>query len=200
MEDDLDVVSHAFGFRIPHRVDTQDLDLNSGSGSGSGLDPDHKIVLRDFFKEMKTYMQVNNLTDDEFMKNLCDDVYISYRTFGTRYGEMFTLARQSSQGAQRGYNVSQTPDMDRDYRSYSPSVSPRNLRPPRLVRNNTVSMRGRSFDFPDTDSDADTNVERYKSDSDSDDILHDISCSPRTPYRTPQATQVMNSISGNEYD
>ena len=59
-------------------------------------------------EEMKQYMILNDM-DNKFIKNLCDDIYISYRTFSTKYGAMYTMARQSSQGTQRCYTVSQTP-------------------------------------------------------------------------------------------
>lgn len=69
--------------------------------------------LRTFIVEMKNFMLENNLYEDNFMKNLCDDIYICYRTFGTIYGDMYVSSRQRSQGAQRCYTVSHTPeDMD----------------------------------------------------------------------------------------
>jgi hypothetical protein len=69
-----------------------------------------KQKLRSFIEELKKYMEDNNLKHDKFLKNLCDDIYISYRTIGTKYGSMYTAARQTSQGTQRCYTVSQTPD------------------------------------------------------------------------------------------
>ena len=68
-----------------------------------------KQCLRTFMKEMKKYMKDNNLTEDKFMKNLCDDIFICYRTFNTKFGNMYVNARQSSQGSQRYYAVRETP-------------------------------------------------------------------------------------------
>jgi len=68
-----------------------------------------KNKLKEFITEMKTYISENNLEDDCFFKNLCDDIYISYRTMGSKYGKMYTSARHSSQGGQRCYNVTQPP-------------------------------------------------------------------------------------------
>jgi hypothetical protein len=68
-----------------------------------------KQGLQTFMKEMKKYMKDNNLTQDKFMKNLCDDIFICYRTFNTKFGNMYVNARQSSQGSQRYYAVRETP-------------------------------------------------------------------------------------------
>lgn len=193
-------------------------------------DTAYKNTLREFLEEMKQYMRSNDLNDDCFMVNLCDDIYICHRTFGTRYGTMFTSARQASQGSQRGYTVSNTPDAypDADSHPRTPnlrintrtrnmngtrngngiyddqySASPRRIRPPRLIRNNSVNYRGRSFDINDSfsdneDSDADTVVEEYKLEN-PDEIVHDLSGFPRTPYLTPQASQVMRAINGSVF-
>jgi len=68
-----------------------------------------KTEMKNFMDEMKKYMSDNNLNNDGFMKNLCDDIYISYRTFDTKFGAMYNASRQSSQGSQRIYTVSHTP-------------------------------------------------------------------------------------------
>lgn len=68
-----------------------------------------KQCLQTFMKEMKKYMKDNNLSQDKFMKNLCDDIFICYRTFNTKFGNMYVNARQSSQGSQRYYAVRETP-------------------------------------------------------------------------------------------
>jgi hypothetical protein len=69
-----------------------------------------KKKLKVFYKELKKYMNENKLKEDKFMKNLCDDIYICYKTFGTKYGAMYNTARQTSQGAQRFYSATQTPE------------------------------------------------------------------------------------------
>jgi hypothetical protein len=63
------------------------------------------------FEELKKYMTDNSLTHDILMKNLCDDIYICHRTFGTKFGYMFCVARESSQGQQRSYTQTQIPDI-----------------------------------------------------------------------------------------
>jgi hypothetical protein len=74
-----------------------------------------KAKLREFITEIKNYINNNHLTNDKFLKNLCDDIYISYKTMGSKYGKMYTCARQTSQGTQRCYNVTETPNMRSDH-------------------------------------------------------------------------------------
>lgn len=84
---------------------------------------------RDYEKELKTKMNVllnkmkdyntkntENIEDKKFMKMLCDDIYICLQTFDTRYGAMFSCARQTSQGAQRSYSATYTPEIRRNNR------------------------------------------------------------------------------------
>ena len=65
-----------------------------------------KLKLANFLEEIKKYMSDNHLEDDRVLKNLCDDIYICFRTFGTKFGTMFCTARQTSQGTQRQYTAS----------------------------------------------------------------------------------------------
>lgn len=77
---------------------------------------DEKKTLNDklvaFMNEMKHYMINNQIMDDKFMKNLCDDIYICHRTFDTTYGNMFCTSRRTSQGSQRQYTVSHIHDLN----------------------------------------------------------------------------------------
>jgi hypothetical protein len=65
-----------------------------------------KEELKAFMSELKEYMKP---ASDPLLKNLCDDIAIVYRTIGTRYGKMYSCSRQTSQGNERLYNVSDTP-------------------------------------------------------------------------------------------
>lgn len=76
-----------------------------------------KNKLAKFMEEMKKYMADNHLEDDTFLKNLCDDIYICWRTFGTTSGTMFCVARQTSQGQQRQYTVSSIGTIDDEERN-----------------------------------------------------------------------------------
>ena len=72
-----------------------------------------KKELNAFMSELKKYMKEAELVNDPLLKNLCDDIAIVYRTIGTRYGQMYSSSRQTSQGNERLYNVSDTPRRER---------------------------------------------------------------------------------------
>lgn len=145
---------------------------------------DKRIIkenLRAFLQEMKQFMEENNLNDDKFMKNLCDDIYISYKTFGTHFGYMYNNARQTSQGMQRCYTVSHTPEIEPETNNlYCPSH-------PRLQRYNNII----------SDTQATTPI-----DDDQLYINHTMSNFNDTPYLTQTATQIIRDISctSNIYD
>ena len=67
-----------------------------------------------FMEELKTYMKVNELEDDEFMKNLCDDIFICTKGFTSSKGEMYISTRALSQGRERAYNVRNLTELDSD--------------------------------------------------------------------------------------
>ena len=154
---------------------------------------DEQKLIRDalhaFIDEMKTFMTANNLTHDSFMKNLCDDIYICYRTFTTKYASMYVAARQSSQGAQRCYTVNHTPQDDAVEQAYRtpPKLNRKGHgmfpQPPALTRSNP---RGASMlTFPDLENVFD------------DDIIHTVSSfdDTRSPYRTPGTVTLMRALS-----
>jgi uncharacterized protein YegL len=76
----------------------------------------YKSKMQELFDEMRKYMAgVNDNKDKIFIKMLCDDIHISQKTFGTKYGNMCITSRQTSQGTQRIYTVNTTPyDYDSD--------------------------------------------------------------------------------------
>lgn len=127
-----------------------------------------KLKLSNFLEEIKKYMTDNHLENDKILKNLCDDIYICFRTFGTKLGNMYCKARQTSQGTQRLYTVSSLGFTDEN----------NNL----TIRRNTLQRRTNSIDI--------TNL------SDNSQLPeHTISDFGDTPYLTPQATLLMKEIS-----
>lgn len=62
-----------------------------------------KKQITDFFKSMLDYIEANKLKEDEFLKMLCDDIYIAIKSFDMKNGLMFTAARHTSQGRQQSY-------------------------------------------------------------------------------------------------
>ena len=144
-----------------------------------------KTELKNFMDEMKKYMTDNNLNNDGFMKNLCDDIYISYRTFDTKFGAMYNASRQSSQGTQRVYTVSHTPDeIPRGYKG---------LNRPKLTRQTnapTVNLWGSTPSVSPFDNLSENGLEISV-----DDMAHVVSNFEDSPYITPTSTQVMREIS-----
>lgn len=151
-----------------------------------------KKKLIEFMNEMKKYMAENNLMDDKFMKNLCDDVFICFRTFDTKYADMYCTARQTSQGSQRQYTVSNTDDL---YEENSQNI----LQTPMLTR--TRAIRGRHISQRQIMFDINNNFQDDDNLPLPQPILrHEVSNFADTPYLTPQATQLMHFVSANNID
>ena len=65
-------------------------------------------------KYLKCYMKTHYLEHDKFHQTLYDDLYISYKTFATLKGAMYSGARQHSQGRQTSYIISTPQHEDED--------------------------------------------------------------------------------------
>jgi hypothetical protein len=134
-----------------------------------------KLELASLMQEMKKYMHDNNLQDDKILKNLCDDIYICFRTFGTRFETMYCSARQTSQGTQRQYTASSINDDLYDneiFQRQTPGI-------PILQRGtNAVHFEDDDFELPI--------------------IQHTLTDFDQTPYLTQHATQIMREISRND--
>ncbi len=90
-----------------------------------------KNEMKLFMKYLKCYMKANYLEHDKFHQTLYEDLYISYKTFATLKGAMYSGARQHSQGRQTSYIIS-TPQENQNQthlnlpgsQSRSPSPTP----------------------------------------------------------------------------
>ena len=175
-----------------------------------------KQKLSDFLDEMKKYMEENDQQENRFIKNLCDDIYICYRTFGTRYGAMYCAARQLSQGTQRQYTVS-APQNENNSNYFDSNTQdlfaiPQTPTRPNLKRSVTVNLNDTSnlFDLNGRTNHHNHHNQGYNEYNDYDDdddsifskstvidrmLQHDISDFTSSPYLTPQATQVMRFLS-----
>jgi uncharacterized protein YegL len=127
-----------------------------------------KNDLREFFNELKKYIEDNQLTDDVLLKNLCDDVYICHRTFGKISGDMFCTSRIHSQGLHRAYTATHVPEDDYPERGS-------------LRRQNAI---GGNLQYEDE--------EDYE---EVDKLEHQISGCTQTPYRNESVFNVMRSLS-----
>ena len=140
-----------------------------------------RIKMTEFMEEIKKYMQENDLTDNKILKNLCDDIYVCYRTFGTKFGIMYSTARQTSQGTQRVYTASHVaPDTTEDlYDNTNTTLRRLNARIGRPV------LQRQTNAYNDNESNIQLPI-----------LQHELSDFADTPYLTPQATQIMREISG----
>ena len=127
-----------------------------------------KQTMVDYLTELKKYMNDNNLSDDLFYKNLCDDIYIAIQTFNTQYGEMYVKARLTSQGTQRAYNVTNIPEREVQYC--------------RGIRRQNALCHNLDNQY---DEDNDITLE------------HNVSSSVKSPYRSSSQTGVMRAVSNN---
>lgn len=172
-------IKYEFDFRV-----FEDSDYHSIEENKKNL----KLKLSNLIEEIKKYMSDNNILDNKMLKNLCDDIYICYRTLGTKIGSMFCTARQTSQGTQRQYTASYTIDTTEQIFRSTRRQFARGLHVPSIIR--TTNMNDTNDD-DDTDDDTDGLPILY----------HEISDHNDAPYLTPQATQVMREISkDHNYD
>lgn len=68
-----------------------------------------KDKLKAFHKIITEYIQTNNISNS-ILDMCCDDVYIAYKTLGTQVGNMYTCARQTSNGREQTYMCSEIPE------------------------------------------------------------------------------------------
>jgi len=126
-----------------------------------------KIELKTIFRKMRRYMRLNNLMEDPFMKLLCDDISVTYKTMDTQHGTMFAMARHSSQGRQQTYNTSSshsTDDNDFSKSIHKPNSNQHknvtfqnysNIKIPTLKRLNSSIGIGKPLGFTMPSSDTD---------------------------------------------
>ena len=165
-----------------------ELDYSSKMKNIGDEERELKQKLRVFFEEIKKYILDNNLNEDKILKNLCDDIYITYRTLGTRYGAMYTCARQTSQGNQRSYTVSNTPEDNNDLDIYG-------FTPINFATRSGVPLRQTSgFHYlASLDEGNDDDITLHLP----DDLQHNVSSFDDAPYLTPTATRLMRDVSSS---
>jgi uncharacterized protein YegL len=165
-----------------------------------------KQTVATLFRKMHRFMRLNDLLGDAMMCQLCDDLCIVYRTVGTRHGQMFSVARASSQGRQNSNttSMSQVPDsFDTVVPTYQDSQEPMtprsNARPP-LLRVNTAAITplmnpvDEADDFETVFPDIDGEFER-------NDYIenHMPSENPISCFATPTALHTIRSLTATQY-
>jgi hypothetical protein len=171
--------------------------------------------LKSFYTMMRKYVQDNQLKTDPFMNVLLDDIYIAYKTFGTVHAQMYSAARQSSQGRQQTYNVTNVDELVDAANFATPTRRTPYNQPPVLQRSMTIV---RNYDDDDDDND-NNNVgnnmtpiktpkhiriapfpQLFRDDEDSQILDHIMSSCTSTPYSIPGALKLMRALTGTNDD
>jgi hypothetical protein len=177
-----------------------------------------KKELCDLFNEIKLYMTTNLLSEDNFYKRLLDDLYITHLTLGTKYGNMYTCARQTSQGEQRVYSATDTPrapkdDEDNFVSCFNAPSRTRCVNGGGFSRSASVPEEDYNIEYDDDEpSSPRKQIHSRQTYSLSDDIDlgsdddEDMDCHnvtddcELTPYSNFNTTTTMRSVSNRNYD
>jgi hypothetical protein len=126
-----DLTKYAFRQKVQELLyDAKNQDINDNAFI-------FKKELKEVYRVIRKYMRINNLKDDGLLKMLCDDIAITYRTYGMDCGRMYAVSRLISQGKQRTYNTSSL-NVSNKNNNVMDLGSPRPLRRPRLARTITA--------------------------------------------------------------
>jgi hypothetical protein len=162
-----------------------------------------KEELREFHKIMISYMKDTHLDNDPILKMCCDDIYIAFMTAGTVVGEMFTCARQTSNGQQHTYMCSQIQTIDLVISPLQRQVADHRIQRQCTVTpqfdydNTTLSPLFKPIDFDD-EGEAEAEGEAEGEADDADDIHNYVlSQSVISPFLTSRVVSLMRDISGN---
>lgn len=105
-----DEFSHTFENKQPKdlskyifRQKTMEL-LNEAVKERTDSFTDIKKRLNKLFTDIRMYMSEHE-SNDTFMQTLCDDIYICYKTLGTKHGRMYSISRNTSQREQSYYRA-----------------------------------------------------------------------------------------------
>jgi hypothetical protein len=82
-----------------------DLDPTEDKDPTKDVKKDLKEELKTFLNFLLDYITLHNKKTDLFMRTLCDDMYIAFKTFDSAKAAMFVNSRQMSQGRQQTYSV-----------------------------------------------------------------------------------------------
>ena len=140
-----------------------------------------KQQIRSFFNVLKTYMKDNDCLEEPLLKTLLDDLYVTYKTMGTRNFELYGSARQRSQGRQ---NVCTATQLDEDFMQNASHFTPTNvftMTPMRPRRQSTLSR------IPGP-----LNLHIVSPDEMGEHILSQT----QTNYASPSVTRLMREMSG----
>lgn len=150
-----------------------------------------KEKMKEFHKTMINYMKDKNIENNPMMKMLCDDIYIAYKTTGTKLGTMYTCARQTSNGRQQTYMCSATHTQE----IYGDNKKPRRLlrlQRPTNVPSVEFSQTTQVFAFDTTMSPID-----HKLNNENDIDNYAPSQDFLSPFSSEGVVTLMREVSGN---
>lgn len=103
--------------------DWSDINQFSTPTKNTFFENDKKMEIRQSVKTIFTHLKNyrDSLSEDEkdkkqFIKVLMDDLYVSYKTMNTSRSHMYSCARQTSQGRQYSYNVTNIEDEHNNFK------------------------------------------------------------------------------------
>ena len=189
-------------------IDLDDYDKNYKESNDYSFNLKNKM--KGLLDELVTFEKLQTDPDDKKMiKMLCDDVYICLQTFDTRYGAMFSCARQVSQGEQRSYSATCTQHLKRSVAVHNWSHS---LRSPSIIYDNVLfqdenieNIENTAFHNQDEENISFDPANFYKlnssrSDEDLSDNTYTVLEQTDNPYCNPSVLSLMRSCSANVND
>lgn len=188
-----------------YRISTQEILFKSKTMVRVGL-AQFKQSVSLLFRKMRRFMRLNDLSADPMMAQLCDDLSIVYRTAGTRHGQMFSVARSSSQGRQNSNTATMTQEPDHDYNdTFVPAYD---SQVPMLPRSNAMQLMRCNSAGPtplmhpvDEEDDFEPIFQEIEGDFDDNDYIDHYlpSENPISCFATPTALNTIRSLTqGNQ--
>jgi len=98
-------LEHLYDVRMYFRNHPIDHSIDNHSMEKGILKKNIKDKLTAFLEELKQYRTEHDLLEDPFYGLLEEDIAVTLKMFDTMYASMFSWARQTSQGSQRGYSA-----------------------------------------------------------------------------------------------
>lgn len=157
---------------------SEDLELSMFNDIDEIRDLKHEIS--QLFTKIRRYMQDTDQQDDSMLRQLVDDLTITYKTIGTPTGRILALSRQSTQGRQQSRNVSAYPNSNAS--TMVPRFTENSITPIQNAVDSQDDFIQRPPTFPAIQTDEE--IDNYEPSD------NPISC-----YSTPASRNMMRSMS-----
>jgi bifunctional DNase/RNase len=141
---------------------------------------DLKEELKVFLNILLDYVTLHKKEKDLFLRTLCDDMYIAFKTINSSKGSMFVNSRQTSQGRQQTYSAKSNFETD---------SSQLPLNPPQLQRGITLCSYRSHINQQEPESEPNPLV------LDCDDIKYSMRQDDDSAYASLGVVQMMREVS-----